>query len=92
MEKPRPPAINATEPPIRGLVLIAGAAMLAPLMYEFYRSGLSAFHAVKSGPPAYAQELWISSAMLAITFPAMGTFADYFDFWPLIRNRVQPVD
>ena len=78
--------------PIRGLVLIAGAAMLAALMYELYRSGLSAFHALKSGPPAYAQELWMSSAMLAITFLAMVTFADYFDFWPLIRNRMQPLD
>lgn len=37
-------------------------------------------------PLAYDLELWVSSAMLAITFPIMVAFAGFFDFWPLARS------
>ena len=39
------------------------------------------------GKPNYDLELWLASAMLAITFPFMVVFADFFDFWPLARQR-----
>lgn len=39
--------------------------------------------ALPSGGPAYDLELWLASSMLAVTFPALVAFANYFQFWPL---------
>lgn len=35
-----------------------------------------------SGPPAYDYEIWLATALLAITFPLLVVEAVYFDFWP----------
>jgi hypothetical protein len=40
---------------------------------------------VQSGPPGYTFEIWLASALLAVTFPFLIIFADLFDFWPLRR-------
>jgi hypothetical protein len=36
-----------------------------------------------SGPPTYDMEIWLASALLAVTFPFLIFFAEFFKFWPL---------
>jgi hypothetical protein len=35
-----------------------------------------------SGPPSYDFEIWLASALLAVTFPFLIISAVFFDFWP----------
>jgi len=39
--------------------------------------------ALPSGPPTYASQLWLASALLAVTFPAMVIYSAFFNYWPL---------
>jgi hypothetical protein len=40
-----------------------------------------------SGPPAYDFEIWLASALLSVTFPLLIFHAEFFRFWPLVRER-----
>ncbi|HUC16131.1 MAG TPA: hypothetical protein VMA37_00395 [Acetobacteraceae bacterium] len=77
-------AFSGQRQPLRGLFVIGSAAMIAVVAYPLYRQV-----AAWRGGLASATELdtWISTVMLAITFPGMGVLADLFDFWPLRRSQ-----
>lgn len=73
--------------PWRGIVLSAVAILLAAgLLYLYERVAVARF-ALPSGAPAYDLELWLASSMLAVTFPALVIFANYFQFWPLASRE-----
>jgi hypothetical protein len=73
--------------PLRGLLIIGSAVIIALLGYDLYRWTWAS--ARMAGDPALDDgEIWVSTAMLAFTFPAMAVFADLFDFWPLKRAEV----
>jgi hypothetical protein len=59
------------------LALLYGA--LAPLV-----SG-----SVKPGPPGYDFEIWLASALLAVTFPFMILYAEFFRMWPLHKDPAE---
>lgn len=70
--------------PWRGLVLIGVAAAGAIGLFALYRGVAMACFALGGGASGgYGLELWIASAMLAVTFPAMVLLANMFGFWPL---------
>jgi len=69
--------------PLRGLVLIIAAVILAVLMNLLYRYFAVDHLALPGGAPQYVLELWLATSMLAITFPFMVFYASFFDFWPL---------
>jgi hypothetical protein len=73
--------------PVTGLVLCAAAALLAAALFALYTAVASMRFALPGGAPQYMLELWTASAMLAITFPLMVAFADYFSFWPIQKSR-----
>jgi hypothetical protein len=60
----------------------AGAAM--HWLYLFAAPFLTG-RTMASGAPAYQRELWLASAMLAVTFPLIVFLADLLGFWPLRR-------
>lgn len=72
--------------PWRGLVLCLLGAALASLMLFIYQQLALAGYSLTAGAPGYQLELWLASAMLAVTFPAMVVAAAYFRFWPFRRN------
>lgn len=76
------PALKLAQP-WRGIVLNLGAVLLAVLMLWLYETVAAKNFALPSGGPGYPMELWLASAMLAVTFPAMVVFAGFFQFWPL---------
>ena len=85
--------VQAVAQPLKGLVLLAIAALLAILMYAFY-SWMSGYLVgpLSSGAPEYQLELWLASAMLAITFPVLVFFAEFLNFWPLVPNSQETDD
>ena len=48
--------------------------------------------ALPSGPPAYAAQIWLASALLAVTFPFLVIHAAFFDFWPLRKGEIPVSD
>jgi hypothetical protein len=44
--------------------------------------------ALPSGPPAYAAQLWVANALLAVTFPFLVIYAAFLNFWPLRKVDV----
>jgi len=78
--------------PWRGFVLSAVAIVLAVVAFALYRWAAVTVHGIAAGPPTWELELWLASAMLAFTFPAMVAFADWFGFWPLVRTPPAAAD
>lgn len=78
--------------PVLGLVLLdfwplSALAGKLPMLGKQPAFGLVAlgWFALASGGPAYPLELWLASAMLAVTFPLMVVIGSYFQFWPMAR-------
>jgi hypothetical protein len=40
---------------------------------------------VNPGPPSFDYEIWLASALLAVTFPFLIFYAEFFKMWPLKR-------
>lgn len=72
----------ALKQPARGGVLIVLALILSSLSFALYRFLCVKTFGLPSGPPTYDRELWLASAMLAVTFPMMVSYAHFFQFWP----------
>ncbi len=72
--------------PWRGLVLNGVAVGLAVVMLYLYETVALGHFALASGGPTYPLELWLASAMLAVTFPLMVVMGSYFQFWPLNKG------
>lgn len=69
--------------PWRGLILNGAAVGLAFAMLHLYEFAALQRFELPSGGPIYLLELWLASAMLAVTFPLMVVIGSYFQFWPL---------
>lgn len=73
--------------PLKGLLQLGIACLFGavlPNIYWFLAPTLSG--SMPSGAPTYAHEFWLASALLAITFPLLVVFSQFFDFWPLRRR------
>ena len=82
---------QTTKQPAKGLLLIVFTAILAVLMYWIYGGFCRLIAgALPAGPPAYAFELWIATAMLGVTFPMIVLFTGFFEFWPLTEPTPPP--
>ena len=70
--------------PVKGVASAAAAAVIGSLLAMFYRALMPMVTAsLNPGPPGYEAEIWLASALLAVTFPFMIFYADFFQFWPL---------
>ena len=78
---------QTTRQPAKGILLIICTALLAIGTYYLYAGFCKMVTGgVPSGPPTYACELWISSAMLAVTFPVIVVFSGFLNYWPLTEG------
>ena len=75
--------------PGRGTRLVILAYPLGFVLEELYRSAAPVVTGVPLPPggPRYELELWVATALLAVTFPLIVVVTGYFDFWPLKRAR-----
>lgn len=82
------PTLQARQP-WRGVQLTLLAGLLSFICLTIYRGIAEKSFQLALGSGTYELELWISSAMLAVTFPAMVLCANYFEFWPLSSRKTQ---
>ncbi|WP_417317087.1 hypothetical protein [Emcibacter sp.] len=72
--------------PLKGVLSLAVAIVLTFACKQVYMAAAPMLSGdMLSGPPAYTLDLWIADALLAITFPLIVAFCDYFNFWPFRR-------
>jgi hypothetical protein len=72
--------------PLKGLLDAAAAAVIGVGLARLFGALAPVISGpMQSGPPGYAFEIWLASALLAVTFPFLIILADLFQFWPLRR-------
>jgi len=69
--------------PMKGMLSAIAAALIGTGLSWMYQS-LAAIVTgrLHSGPPSYDFEIWLASALLAVTFPLLIISAVFFEFWP----------
>ncbi|HYW84364.1 MAG TPA: hypothetical protein VFB30_13970 [Spirochaetia bacterium] len=74
--------------PLKGLLNAAAGAVIGVGLARLFGALAPAISGrVESGAPAYIFEIWLASALLAVTFPFLIIFADLFQFWPLRATK-----
>ncbi len=76
VQQPARGVLNSITAIVIGGVLSAAYLAIAP-----YVTG-----ALRSGSPGYELEIWVASALLAVTFPFLALYADFFGLWPLRKS------
>jgi hypothetical protein len=77
--------------PLRGLLDTVTAAVIGvALALSFGALAPVLSGRMEAGPPDYVFEIWLASALLAVTFPFLIVFAELFQFWPLRRRTPAP--
>jgi|SRR5579871_63064 len=72
--------------PLKGVLNVAASAVIGTVLSLIYGSLAPLVTGeVKAGPPSYDFEIWLASALLAVTFPFLIFFAEFFKMWPLHR-------
>ena len=79
LTQPLKGALNAMASAVIGIVLAQIYGVLAPVMTG----------AMKPGPPSYDFEIWLASALLAVTFPFLIFYAEFFRMWPLQKEAAE---
>jgi hypothetical protein len=70
--------------PAKGCVNAALVAIIGTVLAQLFRAlAPMVSGTLPSGPPTYDLEIWLASALLAVTFPFLIFFAEFFKFWPL---------
>jgi hypothetical protein len=69
--------LNALASGVIGVALALLYGALAPMVTG----------AVTPGPPGYDFEIWLASALLAVTFPFLIFYAEFFKMWPLHKEQ-----
>lgn len=70
--------------PLKGLLSAATAAILGSALSLAYGALAPILTGqLAAGPPGYDFERWLASALLAVTFPLLVLYAEFFKFWPL---------
>ncbi|GAA1679923.1 hypothetical protein GCM10009830_28710 [Glycomyces endophyticus] len=70
--------------PLKGVLATVGAAVIGLVLSLVYRLLAPVLTGdLASGAPGYDLEVWLASALLAVTFPLLAFHADFFQLWPL---------
>jgi hypothetical protein len=69
--------------PLKGVANALLVTVIGTALAQLYRLLAPVLH---SGAPSYDLEIWLASALLAVTFPFLIFFAEFFKFWPLAKS------
>jgi hypothetical protein len=76
--------------PLKGVLNTVAAIVFGNLFALLYRAlAPTVTGKLDAGPPAYQTEIWLASALLAVTFPFLVAYADFFTMWPLQRAKAE---
>jgi hypothetical protein len=74
--------------PVRGIANAVMVGLIGTALAQIYRAIAPIVTGkLPSGPPGYDSEIWLASALLAVTFPCLIFFAEFFKFWPLGKSE-----
>lgn len=72
--------------PAKGFIYVVVSALLAAALYPLFQFlGPMVSGEMASGAPTYQLEFWCANAMLAVCFPLIVIYTDFFQHWPLKR-------
>ena len=72
--------------PIKGVLNTAASAAIGTLLaLAYHLLAPKVTGTLKPGPPSYDDEIWLSSALLGVTFPFLIFHAEFFKLWPFKR-------
>ena len=73
--------------PAKGIANVLAVVIIGSVLAQIYRAlSPTITGKLQPGPPTYDLEIWTASALLAVTFPFLIFFADFFKFWPLAKS------
>lgn len=73
--------------PVKGIANVIAVVVIGSALAQMYRALSPAVSGtLHAGPPTYDLEIWTASALLAVTFPFLIFFAEFFKFWPLTKT------
>jgi hypothetical protein len=73
--------------PLKGVLSAAAAAVIGTVLALLYGALAPAISGqLAPGPPENVFERWLASALLAVTFPFLIFYAEFFEFWPLKKT------
>jgi hypothetical protein len=77
--------------PLKGVLNTVAAAVIGTGLALMYRQLIHVVTPgeINPGPPGYQTEIWLASALLAVTFPFLVAYADFFTMWPLQRAKAE---
>lgn len=79
--------------PAKGLASAVVAAVVGVLLAQLYRLLMSVVSGeLPAGPPSFDAELWLANALLAVTFPFLAFYGDFFQLWPLARKAPEATE
>jgi hypothetical protein len=74
--------------PLKGVANATLAGIVGTALAQLYRALEPAITGpLPSGPPTYDLEIWLASALLAVTFSLLVFYAEFFKFWPLVKSE-----
>lgn len=77
------------EQPVKGVLGIVAAMVVGSVLALLYRLFMPLVTGdLPSGPATFDAELWLANALLAVTFPFLAFYGDYFQLWPLAKPTV----
>lgn len=84
LEGPRPIGIRQ---PGRGIVSALAAAVIGTLLAKVFAAVAEAVSGeLHWGAPTFDGQIWLASALLAVTFPFLSFHKDFFGLWPIAEN------
>lgn len=73
--------------PVKGILNAVASAAIGVCLARIYEALAPIVTGkVNSGPPSYDFEIWLASALLAVTFPFLIFYAEFFKMWPLHKE------
>jgi len=73
--------------PAKGIANVVAVIVIGSALGQMYRAfGPTISGTLRPGPPTYDLEVWTASALLAVTFPLLIFYAEFFRFWPLTKT------
>jgi len=79
--------------PVKGVLSAVTAMVVGTVLALLYRSVMSVVTGdLPSGPATFDAELWLANALLAVTFPFLAFYGDYFQLWPLAKAPAAGAD
>jgi hypothetical protein len=73
--------------PVKGVLNVIAVVVIGVVLSQMYAAlAPMVTGPLNSGPPAYDFEIWLASSLLAVTFPFLIFYAEFFKMWPLRRS------